>query len=273
MSTVERTDLLVLGPATALASVLNIEAPARGAGDALPPLWHWVYLLDQHRQDELGPDGHALHGIPAPPGPGRLRMFAGGRVTTVTPLRLGYDATRVTRVVSTTEKQGRSGPLTFVTTRSEYVQDGEVAIIDEQDIVYRDPGSELHDRREPEPAASPQSSGDALELDVDPVLLFRFSALTYNAHRIHYDQDFTRAEGYLDLVVHGPLQALLMAERLRREGFSLLGRQFSYRLLAPTYGPQRLRVTHRSTDDGVDAAVHDGSGVQTAAARLSPADS
>ena len=266
---IERRELLVPEPAIALAGMLDIVPPATRPGDDLPPVWHWIYLLERHREEELGPDGHSLTGIPAPPGPGRLRMFAGGRVTTIAPLRVGEETTRVTRLTASVEKQGRSGPLTFVTARSEYLQDGQVAVVDEQDIVYREPGSRLG--RAPEAPATQADCQGALTLDVDPVLLFRFSALTYNAHRIHYDLDYVKEEGYPDLVVHGPLQALLMAERLRREGISLVGHQFAYRLLAPTYGSQRLAVTHRAGADAVEVSVHDAHGVNTASGRVTPA--
>lgn len=108
----------------------------------------------------------------------------------------------------------------------------------------------------------------SLELRVDPVMLFRFSALTYNAHRIHYDSDYTRSEGYPDLVVHGPLQALLMGECLRRSGAPMLGHEFAYRLVAPTYGTQRLQAAARPGAVGMTAEVRDGTGRRTATATL-----
>jgi len=136
-----RTELITLWPAEGLAGVLDMDAPS--AGDELPALWHWVYLLERPRQSDLGPDGHPRHGIPAPPGPGRLRMFAGGRVSMQILLRFGEPATRTTRVIRTVEKEGKSGPLTFVTVRSDIEQNGRLAIVDERDIVYRAPGSRL----------------------------------------------------------------------------------------------------------------------------------
>lgn len=270
-----RTGLITQESAEALAGLLDIDPPA--ASDGLPPLWHAVYLLERRRESELGPDGHPTRGIPAPPGPGMLRMFAGGRVTAYGVLRFGEEATRSTRVVRTVEKQGRSGPLTLVTTVSELEQGGRLVVADEQDIVYRAAGGTL--ARDPGaapehtgPAPHPDveaAQGDLLTLDVDPVLLFRFSALTYNAHRIHYDQGYAASEGYPGLVVHGPLQALLMGEAMRRSGVQLLGRVFSYRLLAPTYGAQRLTVTTRPGAEGVQAWVRDGSGAVTASAAVS----
>jgi 3-methylfumaryl-CoA hydratase len=221
-------------------------------------------------------------------------MFAGGRVTASGLLRFGAEATRSTRVVRSVEKQGRSGPLTFVTVRSEVEQEGRLVVAEEQDIVYREAGSTLTGTRgaTPDPRAAadaadaadapdapdpsmpasdtPTAKGHRLRLDVDPVLLFRFSALTYNAHRIHYDQAYAAAEGYPGLVVHGPLQALLMGEAVRRSGVPVLGREFAYRLVAPTYGAQPLTVTTRDGAPGVvEASVHDGSGVRTATSTLS----
>lgn len=268
-----RTELITPQPAEALAGLLDIDPPSMA--DGLPPLWHAVYLLERRRESELGPDGHPTRGIPAPPGPGMLRMFAGGRVTAYGVLHFGEEASRSTRVVRTVEKQGRTGPLTFVTTRSELEQRGSLVVADEQDIVYRPAvGAPARDRGagpEPFDPAPHDDAGPAgrLTLDVDPVLLFRFSALTYNAHRIHYDQPYAAGEGYPGLVVHGPLQALLMGEAMRRAGVRLLGRTFDYRLLAPTYGAQRLTVTTAPrAETVVEAWVRDGSGTVTAIATV-----
>ncbi len=257
-------EYLAFEPAESLAGMLDIPAPD---GDELPQLWHWIYLLERRPERDLGPDGHPTHGIPAPPGPGRRRMFAGGRVSTVRPLLLGAPATRTTRVVSTQEKTGRTGPLTFVTVRNTITQDGEVAIVDEQDIVYRTPDSTL-----PAASSAPSDSGEvrepSLSLDVDTRLMFRFSALTYNAHRIHYDRDFVAEEGYADLLVHGPLQALMMGELFRRHDLSLVGREYSYRLVSPMVGSQTMTV--RPGRDGLDAGaeVLDADGRVTATSTL-----
>jgi 3-methylfumaryl-CoA hydratase len=292
-----RTELVTATPAEALAGLLDIEPPPAAPGAELPPLWHWVYLLDRRPERDLGPDGHPTHGIPEPPGPGRLRMFAGGRVTVHAPVRFGEPATRTTRLVRSVEKRGRSGPLTFVTVRNDITQGGVLAVVDEQDIVYRVPEPTPSPRAEPRDSLDSEgtedtsgtegmrkalatldtvafalpASGHELELDVDPVLLFRFSALTYNAHRIHYDRDYANLEGYPDLVVHGPLQALLMAELLRRAGERFSGHQFAYRLLAPTFGTQRLRVG-AGPDPRAGVVVHDGSGLLIARSTLLPVD-
>lgn len=257
MSSVVRDEVLAPEPAEALAGMLDIDEP----GAELPPLWHWIYLLERRPQRDLGADGHPVSGIPAPPGPGRRRMFAGGRVRTHRPLTLGREASRTTTVASTREKTGRTGPLTFVTVRHHLRQDGEVVIEDEQDIVYRTPDSTL-------PPAGPGETHPAhepiLTLEVDSRLLFRFSALTYNAHRIHYDHEFARHDGYDDLVVHGPLQALMMGELLRRHDVDLVGREYSYRLVAPMIGPQLLVVAAAQEGLATGAETRDAQGTVSA---------
>jgi 3-methylfumaryl-CoA hydratase len=259
-----RSELIAREPAEALAGLLDIPVPP---GDEVPFLWHWLYLLDRPAQRSLGPDGHPVDGIPAPPGPGRRRMFAGGRVQTLGALRYEEPATRTKRMTRTVEKQGRSGPLTFCTARTEIRQGDRLVLVEEQDIVYRPAEGTLAavDGAPSGPAAGP---GD-LHLDVDPTLLFRFSALTYNAHRIHYDRDYAAEEGYPDLVVHGPLQVLMMGELLRRRGLDVRGLEFSFRLVSPMLGAQRLTVVADDAE-GPGARVLGGSGTVTATAVLRP---
>ena len=249
-----------------LAGLLGI--PARTILDAgeLPPMWHCAQLPDVWSQPELGPDGHPLAGVPSAPRPGMRRMFAGGRAVHLAPLRIGATAVRRTEVVSRAEKQGRSGPLTFVTVRHTFEQDGRVAVVDDQDIVYRPPasGRAPADSRIPSPTSlppQPELAGPeaGLSLTVDPVVLFRFSALTFNAHRIHYDRPYAATEGYRDLLVHGPLQVLAMAECLRCAGVSLARQRFEYRLQAPAVGPQRLTAQRAAGDSGEDTVVLVGS--------------
>jgi 3-methylfumaryl-CoA hydratase len=235
----ELTELITPGPAEALAGLLGVPGPDRD----LPLFWHWVYLLDRPPQANLGPDGHAARdAIPTPPGPGLRRMFAGGRVSQHGPLRTGTAATRRTWQASSVRKQGRSGPLHFVTVRTEISQAGQVVITEEQDLVYREPAPAAPALADgaPAPAAEPKPQPPPAgprdwPVEVNPVLLFRFSALIYNAHRIHYDRDYARAEGYPGLLVHGPLQALLMAELARREMTQPTLCDYAYRLVAPLF--------------------------------------
>lgn len=236
--TVQRTEIIAAEPAESLAAMLGIDVP-HGGGDRLPPLWHWTYLLDRGPQKDLGEDGHPVTGIPAPPGPGRRRMFAGGRVTTFGRLGIGEPATKTTSIAKSVDKQGRTGLLTFTTVLQEIVQAGSVVIREEQDIVYRAPGSNSLPTPAPPPAPP---AGPTLDLAVDERLLFRFSALTYNSHRIHYDLDWCREEGYDGLVIHGPLLAFMMGEHMRREGIGLVGKTFAYRLVSPMTKPQTFSV-------------------------------
>jgi len=273
----ERTELITSAPAEALAGLLGVPMPDPEAGQGLPLLWHWLYLLDRAPQAALGPDGHRAHGgIPAPPGPGRRRMFAGGRVTQRAPLRAGTAATRRTWEASSAEKHGRSGTLLFVTVRSEISQDGQVVIAEEQDIVYR--GSAGGPAPASSAPASPHREAPAdphvWPVAVDPVLLFRFSALTYNSHRIHYDRDYARdVEGYPGLVVHGPLQALLMAELARRVASPPASCDYSYRLVAPLFEGQGLIVSAAVSEGLTRMTTRDSGGRPTAAGAIGPAGS
>ena len=263
----EVTELITPGPAEALAGLLGVTG---GSFGEMPLLWHWVYLLDRPPTAALGPDGHQVHGgMPVPPGPGLRRMFAGGRAWRHGALRTGAEATRRTWQASAAVKQGRTGPLHFVTVRTEISQGGAVVVSEEQDLVYREPapaGAAVA----ADVAAPPVPAGPGeWAVEVDPVLLFRYSALTYNAHRIHYDRDYARSEGYPGLLVHGPLQALLMAELARRSGPGFGSREYSYRLVFPLYDDQGLVVSAVTGEGGsVRASCRDRTGRVTATGTL-----
>ena len=268
----EQTEILLPGPAQALGALLDVPVPKLADGEGLPLLWHWVYLLDRPAQADLGLDGHPVRGtVPAPPGPGLRRMWAGGRVRASGTLRCGEPATRRSRVLSAEDKQGRSGPLTFVTVHHQVRQRGSVIVDERQDVVYRAAAG----RRAAVTAAGPVVPVGEGErpIDVSPTLLFRFSALTYNAHRIHYDRGYARdAEGYPGLVVHGPLQALAMAEAARAAGCpgSAGARDliFDYRLLSPLFDHQGMVVSAVREPSAIRTAVRDSYGRQTASGTL-----
>ena len=252
-----RTERLDPDPAEALAGLLGAEPPL----DRLPPLWHAVYLLERPRQEDLGTDGHVRSSVPPSDGAPLSRMFAGGSVTVLGPLLLGETAARETRTIRREQKQGSSGPLTFVTIEHRLLQRGGVRVVDEQVLVYRhadrpprdDGGTQTRPSATPADAAPTVPDAAAVSVHCDVTLMFRFSALTYNAHRIHYDRDFARAEGYPDLVVQGPLQAILLAEALRRRGDEFDGRRFTYRLVRPAFVGQTL-TTAPLTPPGAESA-------------------
>ncbi len=264
----ERTELLAPEPAIALAELLDLPLPDLEGGEGLPLTWHWVYLLDRPRQQDLGEDGHPVrNAVPAPPGPGRRRMWAGGSVRTLAPLRVGEEATRRTVVVETTEKDGRSLHLTFVKVGHTILQRGGVVREERQDIVYRDAAyAPSRDTAEIVMLPRLDVGTDEWAIGVTPTLLFRFSALTYNAHRIHYDRDYARDhEGYPGLVVHGPLQAVAMAELARRSGVTdSPGTLFEYRLVAPLFEGQGFVARSDPEGEGARTTVRDDWGRVTA---------
>lgn len=268
---IERTETLLPQSAQALGALLDVPVPDLDRGAGLPLLWHWVYLLDRPAQADLGPDGHPVRGtLPAPPEPGRRRMWAGGHIRTSGPLRCGESATKRSRVLSVREKQGRSGPLTFIAVGHQILQRGRVVVDEQQDIVYREAPSR------PGPPCAPSANGSVVPatgsdwmIDISPTLLFRFSALTYNAHRIHYDRDYARdVEGYPGLLTHGPLQALAMAEAARAAGYGKDqndgSQSFEYRLTAPLFDHEGMVVRTILDRDAAVTAVRDIYGRQTA---------
>ncbi|WP_299050913.1 hypothetical protein [uncultured Nocardioides sp.] len=268
--TTEATEVLQPDVALAVAGLLDVPAPADGV---LPLMWHWFHLLDRPRTADLGPDGHPTSGGPVdPPGAGRRRMWAGGEVTSLGPLRLGEPATRRSAARAPVVKDGRSGRLEFVSVDHEVVQHGRVVVRERQDLVYRDAPSVDPAEAPPDPEPVdpvPLADGDR-PLAITPPLLFRFSALTYNGHRIHYDRDHARrTEGYPGLVTHGPLQALAMAEAARAEGVATEpGLTCRYRLVSPLFDHQGLVARADRDGSGATATVRDLGGRTTARAEF-----
>lgn len=250
--TVTEDDVLTPGPAAALSAVLDLPESAAGPGDPLPALWHWLYFLRWPAQSGLGDDGHPADGHFLPPVPHRQRMFAGGRLEVTEPLRVGEPTRRVSGLGTVTTKQGSTGELLFVTVRSAYLQHGRTCVVEEQDIVYRSGRSAGRHPGALDTSAAPDSEEPwQLPLRPDPMLLFRFSALTANAHRIHYDAPYVQSEeGYPGLVVHGPLLVLTMLELARRNAPDRLVRSVSYRLRSPAFVGERLLASGTPTGHG-----------------------
>jgi len=229
----QRTDTITAAPLAALAAALDRDDPAPATGTAVPPLWHWLYFLPIARQSELGPDGHPRRGGFLPPVELPRRMWAGGRLTFERPLRVGEVATRTSRIDDVTAKDARSGPLVFVTVRHALSTPEGHAISEAHDIVYRGlpaPGSAATPQR------APTDETFARTVVPDDVLLFRYSALTFNGHRIHYDRRYvTEVEGYPGLVVHGPLIATLLLDLLRRERPTATVARFDFKAVSPLF--------------------------------------
>lgn len=243
------TDLVTPTPIAALSATLDLEAPHPQAGDPVPPLWHWLYFLQTHKQSELSPDGHAKLGGFLPPVPLPRRMWAGGRFEFRRPLRVGETYTRTSRILGVQEKKGRTGTLVFVVARHEIGNSEGIALTEEQDLVYR-----AHARPgDSAPALQPAPAGAMWERAVQPgdVFLFRYSALTFNGHRIHYDRRYaTETEGYPGLVVHGPLIATLLLDLLRRHMPHADVAQFEFRAVSPLFDTSSFKVCGKPESDG-----------------------
>lgn len=260
-------DVIALDRATAFAATLDLDRHPV-AGDALPPLWHWLYFWSVARQSELGHDGHPLKGGFLPDLGLPRRMWAGGRVVFENPLPIGEAAVRTSRVLSVEHKEGRSGPLGFVTVEHLIESGGTVAIREEHDIVYRgavEPGAAA-----PAPKAAPDGAQWQRDITPDEVLLFRYSALTFNGHRIHYDRTYAREiEGYPDLVVHGPLISTLLLDLVPRALPGATVREYAYRAVRPTFLGNTFSVCGRVAEDGktIDLWAKDHDGWLTMSAR------
>jgi 3-methylfumaryl-CoA hydratase len=248
-----RVDTVTAGPMAALSATFDRDDPRPGVGDSVPPLWHWLWFWDAHRQSELGPEGHAKTGGFLPPVPLPRRMWAGGRFEFQRALRAGETVTRVSRIADVRAKQGRTGALVFVTVRHEIGD----AMTEEQDIVYRD-----HTKTD---AASMQAPGDPMwtrTIVPDDVLLFRYSALTFNSHRIHYDRRYaTEVEGYPGLVVHGPLIATLLLDLVRRNFPDARVTHFEFRAVRPLFDIAPFAVCGRAEGQTIRLWARDEAGM------------
>ena len=227
----------------------NAGRPA--AGTALPYLWHWLYFLPIYPQSEIGADGHAQRGGFLPPVPLPRRMWAGSDFEFREPLLVGDALSRTSTIVDIKEKSGRTGNLIFVKVRHEIRRNGAqtVALTEHHNIVYRDapkPGDIT-----PPPQAAPAECAWQRNIVPDDVLLFRYSALTFNGHRIHYDRKYvTEVEGYPGLIVHGPLIATLLMDLLRRQKPDAQVARFEFKAVRPTFDIHPFSVHGQPSDDG-----------------------
>ena len=243
--------------AEAMAATLLHEPATLEPGASLPALWHWTHFLDKPRGDTLGADGHVRRGGFVPPVTLPRRMWGGSRLAYHQPLRIGEAAERTSTITRVAEKQGRSGALVIVTIEHRYTGESGLALVEEQDVVYREA-----------PTANVSASGQATgsgkpgpqpplaaqwsrTISADPILLFRYSALTFNSHRIHYDHVYaTEVEGYPGLVVHGPLVATLLTEELARHHPEHTLARLTIRTLKPLFHDTPFHLEGALTDGG-----------------------
>lgn len=245
-------DTATATPYAALSATLDRADTSRPApGTPLPYLWHWLYFLPIHAQSEIGPDGHARRGGFLPPVPLPRRMWAGSDFEFHEPLCVGDALVRTSTIVDVTEKSGRTGSLVFVKVRHELRRNGSagVALTEHHNIVYRAapaPGDVT-----PPPQAAPAEFAWVRRIVADDVLLFRYSALTFNGHRIHYDRKYvTEVEGYPGLIVHGPLIATLLMDLLRRHMPDATVRKFEFKAVRPTFDVNPFSIHGQPSADG-----------------------
>ncbi|HEY9281134.1 MAG TPA: MaoC family dehydratase N-terminal domain-containing protein [Eoetvoesiella sp.] len=239
------SDAIDAGHIEKIALSLNAKAP--GHAEELPLLWHWALFVKALPYDQLGDDGHPKRGGFLPAADNRNRMWAGGRLQFLKPLCVGIPANRLSTVAQVKEKDGRTGKLLFVTVRHEYVQAGELCIVEEQDVVYREPSPPKLAGSEPAPEAQ-----WSVAVQPTTAMLFRYSAVTFNGHRIHYDEPYaTKVEGYPGLVVHGPMIATLMCSAFSQANPDRAVTSLSYRGLRPLIAPRSFQVAGAHSEDGV----------------------
>lgn len=236
---------------------VTLDRPATlQTGDVLPPAWHWLYFSELTQTQDLGNDGHTRLGLTLPAFPLPRRMWAGGKIEWFDKLLIGFQATRTSQILNIEEKSGRSGDLIFLTMQHEISQNQQVIIIEEHDIVYRQAAIKASVS---EPELAPNDSEFSCNWSPNQAMLFRYSALTFNSHRIHYDVDYAReVEGYDGLIVHGPLLATLMLDLAAQNTRAI--NEFSYRAKRPITLPNNFSTHGKATSTGTSLWVTDSNG-------------
>jgi 3-methylfumaryl-CoA hydratase len=258
--TQETSDIITPQLVKGLRATLFLDIGSPADGDAAPFTTHWCLAQPVAPMSELVPDGHPARGGFLPPVPLPRRMWAGGQIEFVDPLRVGDKVTRASRISDVMMKSGSTGVLCFVSVDHNITTPRGVAIRERHDIVYRDiaPAGD-------QKAAAPAPTGQHRETHMaDPVLLFRYSALTFNGHRIHYDRDYvTKVEGYPGLIVHGPLQASLLIEFAAKLHGGKAPAKFIYRGVNPLFDGAEFSINGNETSAGLEVWTANAAGVAT----------
>ncbi len=240
-------DVVSPTPVRAMEATLGRTPADLRPGDPVPPLWTWLFFLPLAPMGEVGPDGHPRRGGFLPPVELPRRMWAGSRCTFHSPIRIGDEVTRTSTILKVTEKAGHAGPLTFVTVQHETAVHGRPVMSEEQDLVYMDIPAQW---RAPAPTPLPPC-GWREAVSIDPVFLFRFSALTFNGHRIHYDRTYaTEVEHYPGLVIHGPAQAILLFDAAQRRHPDRHPARFTFRGVRPLFDFDAVSLNGAMREDG-----------------------
>jgi 3-methylfumaryl-CoA hydratase len=246
-------DIATAWPIVAMTATLDRRDPPLREGDAIPEGWHWSYFLETSPASDLAHDGHTKRGGFLPPVSLPRRMWAGGRLEFKRAIKIGEQLSRESEILSVEPKSGKSGNLVFVTVRHTISASNNIAVVEEHDIVYRDAAK----AGAPMPPGKPAPANAAWRHDVmpDEAMLFRYSALIFNAHRIHYDIDYCRKEeGYPGLIVHGPLQTTLLLDLSRRHAGKPV-RKLDYRAVSPVFHNEKLTVGGIPSADGASAQL------------------
>jgi 3-methylfumaryl-CoA hydratase len=259
--TEEVTDVVTAHLVKGLRSTLFMDIGAPKPGDAAPWTAHWCLEQPVYPMSQLGPDGHPTRGGFLPPVPLPRRMWAGGELEFFEPLRVGDEMTRSSRISDVTMKSGSTGALCFVSVEHQITTPRGTAIRERQDIVYRDMSSPQAAAK----AASPPAAAKHRESHMaDPVLLFRYSALTFNGHRIHYDREYvTKIEGYPGLIFHGPMQAAFIVELAAKLHSGTAPKKLSYRGLQPLFEGSEFSVNANDTSTGMELWIANSAGQPT----------
>jgi 3-methylfumaryl-CoA hydratase len=262
--TEQASDIVTAQLVKGLRATLFLDIGEPKVGDAAPFTTHWCLAQPVYPMSMLGPDGHPTRGGFLPPVPLPRRMWAGGELQFIEPLRVGDEATRASRIADVTVKNGSTGTLCFVSVEHTITTARGVAIRERQDIVYRDMPTGGKNAAPAKPAAAPPTAKHRQTHVSDPVLLFRYSALTFNGHRIHYDRDYvTKVEGYPGLIFHGPMQAALLVEFAAHLHGGIAPKKFGYRGLQPLFEGGEFSVNANEIAEGLDIWVANADGAPT----------